>query len=230
MEISTDLTAKKLIALESLSTPEGRDAFSKQVCLETILIPGKNPHLSRTLVPIIEADLAKKLNGENLGEKIGGLMKSYLKGLPANNASLLDFYHGHVQIYNLFAKNELALDQAQDAAIYLTDKFIGSKFAKASEFAYYLNPNSKFHLEAEIEPINLFGQVYAKFKNFKLNSCGMAIDIPEKYKGLCEALILREYQDSLLSLESKEDRAKPIMTREEAMIDAFIEKVNGQKV
>ena len=89
-------------------------------------------------------------------------------------------------------------DQACDALTYLTDKYIGSKFAKASEFAYYLQPNTKFRLEAEAKPMKIFGQNYLVFADFNLESCGEKIEIPTQYKGLCEALMLHFYKDNII--------------------------------
>jgi hypothetical protein len=136
MEISTSFSLEYLAALESLSTEKGRDAYSAKMCAETVLAPGKSPALSRRLNPVLEKDIVEQLKAEGLDEKIGGLLKVYLKDTPAENASLLDLYNSHSRINSLLEAGEIALDQAHDAQDYLLGKYIGEKLKNASEFVY----------------------------------------------------------------------------------------------
>jgi len=235
MEISTSFSLEYLAALESLSTEKGRDAYSAKMCAETVLAPGKSPALSRRLNPVLEKDIVEQLKAEGLDEKIGGLLKVYLKDTPAENASLLDLYNSHSRINSLLEAGEIALDQAHDAQDYLLGKYIGEKLKNASEFVYYLYLDNrylyldnKFELKADVSLANVFGQKYIQFKDFKLEGCGEDIEIPGKFKDICETIMLHTYQNDLFLLESKEDRLKPILPEKEAQIEDFIAKVTAK--
>jgi len=223
------------MALAPLSTREGRDAYSMAFCAGTRLNKGNAINLPDRLVFENEAKTISRLKAEGIDKKVGGLFSVYTNNIiPANQASLIDLYRSAARIYNLAQKPDsdaegIAMDQAFGAVDFLLINYIGSKLKDVSEFAYYLYPNNKFELEAEVLPTKVFGEPYAQFKNFSLKTCGeQSIEIPKKYEDLCAAIMLYSYTDDILSLESKEDRLKPTLPEEEAHIEEFIAKTTAK--
>jgi hypothetical protein len=232
MKTTANFTLENLMALEPLSTEEGRDAYSVVCCSETLL-PSPN-HLPERMVPENEAKTISRFKAEGLDKKVGGLFSVYVNSNKAYEANLMDLYCSAARIFNLSQKPDfdtegIAIDQASGALDFLLMRYIGSKLKNVSEFAYYLHPNTKFELEAEVLPLKAFGQAYAKFENFNLKTCGdQSIEIPEKYENICAALMLYSYMYDIVSLESKEEMAKPTLSKEEAKIEDFIKKTTAK--